>query len=173
MSKTQQNVRWIQALFLSLSCAITACTASEVESNPDMKPIACTLSVDAIVSQGAEVLVAFRLENRTEKNLEVLRYHTPLEDLIGPVFEVRYEGNILPYRGPMVKRSPPTDEDWLELNPDHSLANELDISLAWELDRKGSYSLRLNQDVSYRESGKPDVQSMPAADCPEVAFQIK
>jgi hypothetical protein len=172
MANTQLSVRWLLGLCTGMLWAVTACTASDVESNLAMKPLSCNLQVEASIRQGAEVLVTFSLKNQSETTFEVLQYHTPLEDLIGPVFEVRFEDEVLSYQGPMVKRMPPTDEDWLQLKPGGHLTNELDISLAWGLDRKGKYSLSLSRDVSYRHTGGSDVLSMPADNCPSVSFQI-
>lgn len=67
----------------------------------------------------------------------------------------------LAYQGPMVKRGPPTDEDWLQLKSAAILSNELDISRAWDLGKKGQYSLSLSQDISYRVTNSSEVLSLP------------
>ena len=172
MMKIQLNAHRICGLCIGMLWAITACTASDMESNLAMNPLSCKLQVNASIPQGAEVLVTFSLTNQSESEWQVLQYHTPLEDLIGPVFEVRFEGEVLSYGGPMVKRMPPTEEDWLQIRPGASLSNVLDISLAWALDRKGKYSLSLSQDVSYRSSAGSDVLRLSADSCPAISFQV-
>lgn len=150
----------------------SGCKASDVEPNPIMPALKCELQLQKSYPQGGEVLVNFSLSNHSESEFEVLQYHTPLEDLIGPVFEVRFGDELLSYRGPMVKRAPPTDEDWLRLLPGAVLSNELDISRAWDLTRKGQYSLSLSQDVSYRKTGSTEVLNLPVAACPTMLFAI-
>lgn len=172
MTMTQICTRGGMLALLGILFATAGCQASDVEQDLAMTPISCDMQLDDSYAQGAEVVVSFSLGNHSESEFEVLQYHTPLEDLIGPVFEVHFGSELLSYLGPMVKRGPPADEDWLQLKPAAVLSNELDISRAWDLGKKGQYSLSLSGDVSYRATGSTDVLSFAAANCPTIFFSV-
>lgn len=152
---------------------LVACTPGGASPGNDMAPLSCQLAAAATIRAATPAMVRLTLRNTTDHPLEVLRYFTPFEGLLGEVFVVRYQGEPIPYQGPMVKRGPPADEDWLPVGPGGSLSAEVDISGAWDLSRPGVYSLQLRNALSFREPGRTATTLVPAASCGSVHFSVE
>ena len=164
--------RWLAARSWLLVCVLAACTASGLDAGETMGSIQCKLEVDQANPAGEPVLLHLTLSNTSGQALEVLQYHTPFEGVLGDLFEIQYADESLTYRGPLVKRGPPTDEDWLLLESGGVLTAEVDISKAWDLSRAGEYTLRLRNDMSYRDPGSPEHSLVAAGSCQMVGFGV-
>jgi len=161
----------IQRCWLLISLwLLTACAGVEAEEKMDS--IHCNLKIDPSIQLGQPVMLQLTLHNSTSQSLEVLQYFTPFEGILGEIFELHFNGEPLSYRGPLVKRGPPLDEDWLRLEPGGDLSAEVDISHAWNLGRKGGYRLQLRNDIAYRPAGSTERQVLAAERCPEVRFSV-
>jgi hypothetical protein len=82
---------------------------------------------------GQPVTIVFMLENRSSSPLWVLTWYTPLEGLKGRIFRVLCDGKEILYKGPMVKRITPTQDDYVLIGPRKSISVEVDLSLAYTL----------------------------------------
>lgn len=91
------------------------------------------LSADPVYISGESVRIGFTLQNTSDKNLWVLKWYTPLEDIKGKIFRVTCDGREIPYEGRMVKRGDPTKDDYIFLAPKDSVFAEVDLSKAYSL----------------------------------------
>jgi peptidyl-Lys metalloendopeptidase len=105
--------------------------------------VALECRLEAAPATGGErAPVRFVLRNAGSAPVAVLDWHTPLEGLLGPIFEVRGEGRVLDYTGPMVKRGDPEADEYVVLGPGESAAETVDLALAWDLQKAGRYEIR-------------------------------
>jgi hypothetical protein len=79
------------------------------------------------------VMINFTLYNLTNEGLWVLARYTPLENLKGDIFHVVCNGKKVPYEGIMVKRGPPTEKEYVYIEPGKSISREINISSAYKL----------------------------------------
>jgi hypothetical protein len=91
------------------------------------------LSADPVYISGKPVRIGFTLQNISDKNLWVLKWYTPLEDIKGKIFQVTCDGKEILYEGRMVKRGDPTKDDYIFLAPKDSVFAEVDLSKAYSL----------------------------------------
>lgn len=120
--------------------------------------LGCTLSVPAQVRGGEPMMLRFQLTNRTGQTLYVLDWHTPLEGLLAHMLRVRHEGQELPYRGPLVKRGDPGEDDYRALPAGASVEAEIDVALAYDTDAPGRYLIAFRgplMDVARSEEQLP------------------
>jgi len=79
------------------------------------------------------IIINFTLYNLTNEGLRVLARYTPLENLQGDIFHVICEGKKIQYGGIMVKRGPPTEKEYMYIEPGRSISREINISSAYKL----------------------------------------
>ncbi|MBU8898657.1 protease [Corallococcus sp. M34] len=101
----------------------------------------CTMSVPSRVTAGQPVEVTFRLENPTSQPVHVLRWNTPLEGLMGNLFQVTRDGMDVPYQGPMLKRADPGATDYTTISPAGSAEGKVEASLAYNFREPGTYRI--------------------------------
>jgi len=172
MKRWQKSLCWLTALlWVTATCALSGSEAGS--GHPaEMETPHCNFTVAESIPSGEPVIVQIVLRNPSTNAIEVLQYHTPFEGILGDIFELRYQGEALSYQGPMVKRRPPEDEDWLPVDAGATLSAEVDISSAWKLSLPGVYSLQLRNDISYRLAEHSDSLKIAAASCGVVRFLI-
>lgn len=134
----------------------------------------CALTGPSQVGPGKPVEVLFRLTNRTQRPLFVLKWHTPLEGVRSNLFTVTRDGAGLPYQGPMVKRAAPTAGDYVTIAPGASVEARVDVSQVYEMAPPGNYQLTFRDelmDVATEQAEVPHAmdafQGMPV-ECPSV-----
>lgn len=115
-----------------------------------------TLSVDSdSFAADQPVMIHVMIANPTSHSLKLLKWHTPADDVEGPLFAIQREGLPVAYIGPLFKRPAPKHEDYLHLKAGESIAHDVDIALYYDLSAPGSY--RIVYDVSswdlYLEKG--------------------
>lgn len=137
-----------------------------------MGSLHCNLNIDQMLPAGEPVILRLTLNNSGEQPLEVLQYYTAFEGILGEIFSIQYGDESLSYQGPLVKRGPPTDEDWLLLEPGAELTAEVDLNGAWNLERPGDYTLQLKNDMTYRHSGSKENLLFAAGSCQMVDFRV-
>lgn len=110
-------------------------------------PISCKLKValDQHIING--IFVGYTIFNKSDKDLSVLKWHTPLEGFYSKLFiitneyneEIAYQG-----QGPIVKRGKPTLLDYQLIRAGRYASVKLDVSLVYDL-IPGDYKLQLNK----------------------------
>lgn len=89
-----------------------------------------------------EVLVRVTLRNGSAEPRFLLKWHTPVEGVEAPLFEVLRDGQPVRYLGIKVKRRAPGPGDYLRLAPGASLTSTVELSALYEMNVTGPYQLR-------------------------------
>jgi peptidyl-Lys metalloendopeptidase len=109
---------------------------------PGESGLIASIEAPASLVSGEAVPVKFTLTNTLSEGLYVLRWFTPLEGLAGDIFRVRRDGLHLPYHGILVKRAPPTAEDYVWLDAGGSISAEVDLAEGYDFSQPGQYTVQ-------------------------------
>lgn len=93
-------------------------------------------------ARGTDVLVRISFTNRSSQPVQLLRWRTSMEEAGMPLFEVRRDGQRVPYLGRRIKRPPPGPGDYLTLGPGSTLAETVELSSLYDMRVTGSYTIR-------------------------------
>jgi hypothetical protein len=116
-----------------------------------------SLSVDA---RHDKVLVTFRIENRGERRVGLPREIAADTELSRRLFDLReHPGEAeVPYTGRMVKRGPPSLEDYVELAPHSAHTHTIDITHAYAF-KPGTHTYMIH----YEGAALGDVRQLESA----------
>jgi hypothetical protein len=116
-----------------------------------------SLSVDA---RHDKVLVTFRIENRGERRVGLPREIAADTELSRRLFDLReHPGEAeVPYTGRMVKRGPPSLEDYVELAPHSAHTHTIDITHAYAF-KPGTHTYMIH----YEGAALADVRQLESA----------
>ena len=87
----------------------------------------------AVRERGGHPVLQISLSNHTGRPVKVLHALATEKEMYGKLFDVRdaATGQQLEYQGIMVKRGPPTEEDYLALPPGGQRRNAIDLARAY------------------------------------------
>ncbi|MBN9686518.1 MULTISPECIES: protease [unclassified Corallococcus] len=193
MGMGRSNLAWLAVL---TAAGVTACTPKPAEApaqqqapvaatpppaaEPAKEPTAmttpkleCALSVQPKAKAGEPIEVLFKLTNRSESPVWVLKWQTPLEGILGTVFQITRDGEELPYQGPMVKRAAPSADSYAAIAPGATVENTVEVTQAWDFKKPGTYRITFRDalmDVATRKEDVPraggEYQSTPVTCAP-------
>lgn len=93
--------------------------------------------------------IRVRITNNTKKSVKVLKWDTPLENMLrADIFNVSIDNEKVSYVGIKTKRGAPTEDDYIVFQPKESKTINIDISNYYKMELSGTYS------VSYKGSFK-------------------
>ena len=166
-------------LALALLAILSAhCTKAAV-SDANAQPLECRLEPVTPLTAGGNVAVRFRLTNRTDAPLWMLRWNTPFEGWRGTLFTLSLDGAEIPYQGPMVKRGDPSREEYLEIPAGESVSATVDFSEVYEIKKPGLYDVKVTgglQDVAKDAASVPrtrDGQQPMELQCEGITLDVK
>ena len=166
-------------LALALLAAFSAhCTKAAVP-NANAQPLECRLEPVTPLTAGGNVAVRFRLTNRTNAPLWILRWNTPFEGWRGTLFTLSHDGAEIPYQGPMVKRGDPSREEYVEIPAGESVSATVDLSEVYEIKKPGLYEATVTgglQDVMKDAASVPrtrDQQQGMELRCAGITLDVK
>lgn len=103
------------------------------------------------------VEVEFTITNTGDRALYLLNWYTPLEGVLGNIFKVAFQGQELPYQGPMVMRAAPLPEQYIQLVAGESKTAVVGLSDVYDFTESGEYTIAYRSpfisDVAFDESG--------------------
>lgn len=105
--------------------------------NATVRLDAATLSFEATDA----VVVRVTITNPGDRAIGILRWFTPADGVERPLFTVRRDGAPVPYVGRMVKRTAPTNESYLTLEPAAAVTSEVDLAALYPLATPGRYEV--------------------------------
>lgn len=114
-----------------------------IDTPPGRASLDCLLTAPQAVRL-AEPLVplGFTLRNEGFGAITVLRRQTPLEGILGDLFDVTLEGARRQYRGRMVKRGPPGAHEYVTIAPGSHAHATVDLAEGYDLSSLGRYRVR-------------------------------
>jgi hypothetical protein len=98
-----------------------------------------SLDILSQVPSGENVQLQFTLVNESEARLYLLRWYTPLEGIAGEILIVKRDGKLLPYRGILASRVPPTPDDYVALDAGASVSV---VAEGYDLSEPGEYTVK-------------------------------
>ena len=115
---------------------------SQPSSQPSQSGFRASLEVPPQMSSGENVQLQFTLVNESDARLYLLRWYTPLEGIAGEIFAVKRDGQMIPYRGILASRVPPTPNDYVALDAGMSVSVVVDLSEGYDLSEPGEYAVK-------------------------------
>lgn len=134
------------SLVVALGCS--ACTASDKVSQVKAMQEA---SVKELLVAGVQVAddttvsseITFYVSNNSNVAVRMLIWNTPLEsELSADVFTVTLDGMPVAYQGRMVKRSSPSDKDYLIIPAHERVESQVDMAVYYAMSEPGEYQVR-------------------------------
>ncbi|RKH38555.1 protease, partial [Corallococcus llansteffanensis] len=117
----------------------------------------CALSAPAKARVGEPVEVLFQLTNRSAQAVYVLPWQTPLEGILGTVFDITRDGEEVSYQGPMVKRRAPSESSYVTIAPGATVENRVEVTQAYDFQKPGTYRITFRNELMDVTSRKEDV----------------
>ncbi|SDR94300.1 hypothetical protein SAMN05216503_1465 [Polaribacter sp. KT25b] len=84
-------------------------------------------------------------KNFGEEKFTFLPWKTPIENsFTGEFMDIIYDSKKIEYSGIMVKRMPPTKNDYITLKPNESISGKINLLDGYKFNKKGIYSIQFN-----------------------------
>jgi len=104
--------------------------------------ISITLEFDQAQYKAKDAqLLRFTLNNDSNKNVSILKWHTPLDGFNNDMFRVEKEGKQAVYLGKVIKRGRPEIDDYIMLGPKESESLEFDLTQVYDINEAGDYTV--------------------------------
>lgn len=136
--KTGQTLLFIIYIFV-LSCNGVN-EKKTMKKQTDIK-ITYQLVSDNSYKIGEPVGIRFILSNNSGKSVYILKWYTPLEGVLGNIFNVTKDGKPVLYEGMLVKRGAADSLDYVKIRTGESVSNEIDLTKVYNLTRAGLYKI--------------------------------
>lgn len=124
-----------------------------VEENKElMRFIETEISANDNYRAGESIELSMTVTNTGKKKYTFLPWGTPIENrLTGDCLLIKHNNQILDYIGIMVKRIPPTKNDYVTLKNNETVSGKINILDGYNLNKVGVYT------IQYKEGkGLPD-----------------
>ena len=130
-------------LFLALvfPILIALLTASVVGAAPKDGPIVALSVTQAKFASSEDVLVTITIYNPTKNTVKVLKWFTPEDQTSERLFAITRNGEPVAYTGPVYKRLPATDNDYISLQAGASIVHTLNLGASYDLSQDGQYEV--------------------------------
>ncbi len=140
----------------------------------------CRISAPAKIQAGKKIPLTFTLTNKGSGAVNVLTWNTPLEGLTGTFMRVSApDGTELAYGGPMVKRAPPTAENYLRIRKGSTRERTIDLARAYSFTKPGVYRVAFTGSLADVYAGainkaRSFEQLVPlSVACPEIKLDLQ
>ena len=87
------------------------------------------------------------LTNTSNRDLSVLTWNTPLDDIVTDCLQVTRNGKTVKYDGPLVKRGLPTAKDYVTIKAGQSVETKFPVSAAYDTSQPGTYQVKLKSPI--------------------------
>ncbi|HEX4966059.1 MAG TPA: M35 family metallo-endopeptidase [Thermoanaerobaculia bacterium] len=122
------------AVFLALGSMATAAGVRSVTTTIESQ----TNNVG--VADDVNVRITYR--NDSAEDVYLLRWQTALQGIEGNLFEVRVDGQPVPYTGRLYKRGTPQASDYIRIPAGGSRSADVELTQVYDFSRTGEYTLR-------------------------------
>ncbi|WP_026354781.1 M35 family metallo-endopeptidase [Massilia niastensis] len=102
------------------------------------------------LGQEDDVVVSVTVTNTSDSPQYLLKWRTPFEGVDAPLFDVKRDGEPVPYLGALVKRGAPKQSDYFLLKPGASHTVKVELSALYDMSVTGDYQ------ISYK-TASPDL----------------
>jgi peptidyl-Lys metalloendopeptidase len=154
----QVRTVWLAAGLVAVSGVAFA--AKPATPGTIANPLRIGMVADSIGSRAFMGTVEFRVTNTSRQAMKVPSWHLPPGNLQSNLFEVTYNGKPVAYTGPQIKRSAPTEADFVVLRPGDSRLVRVDLSQSYDLSKAGEYTVKFR---SFLQGARNDSGKLVAA----------
>jgi len=123
--KISYGVKFL-AVFLAGSL-LSACAQGVSAKTPMNATVDLTVDKTSF-NESEDVILHVVITNPNSDSVKILKWFTPVDGLERSLFNVLLNGEPLPYLGKMVKRAPPTEQDYITLLAGESIASDVNLS---------------------------------------------
>lgn len=137
-------------IMLTFAIATVACSALQPQNTPapsgELKleeglHLEAELSIPETIPLCDPVELVFKVTNPSAQAVYLLTWYTPLEGILGDIFQVSDAGQELPYLGPQVMRAAPLPEQYILLEAGESATAVVDVATAYDFSDAGRYRI--------------------------------
>lgn len=148
--------------FLTFSACKNTQKASSATTNSG-EGLVTEMSVPATIKTGNPVMLKFTVFNRSAKELQFCKWHTPFEGFISSFLDIQSSNNTeVLYRGAMAKRMmPPPAEAYIKVPAGKSVSVDIDLLKGYNLSAPATYK------AVYQASGMSGLEKVN-----EITFTI-
>jgi peptidyl-Lys metalloendopeptidase len=108
-------------------------------------------------SNGAVTIV---MTNTSDKDIKILKWNTPLEkNLNANIFTIKNNKSTIKYVGVLVKRSKPTEEDYLLFKAGEKRTVTVDLPTYYQMEKEGSYTVTYHGSFKQKTPSKNKITS--------------
>ena len=133
----------ILIVFVVVFVAMFAAARLTAASAPIPPSVSVSLNVNQPAVRADEgVIVHVTIVNTGETPVRLLKWHTPVDGVQGPLFTITRDGVAASYVGRLYKRPAPTAADYIMLQPGESLVRDVDLAEFYDLSVTGDYTVR-------------------------------
>ncbi|HEY6065712.1 MAG TPA: M35 family metallo-endopeptidase [Thermoanaerobaculia bacterium] len=125
-------------LLLGMFAVANAFAAQPTRLVATTEPVAAR----SVFDRSEPLAIRFTLANESDHDVQVLRWHTPLDGFTADIFDVRLDGEPVAYTGRLVKRVAPTPGDYVTIEAGGSVSAVFDPSQGYDMSRSGRYTIR-------------------------------
>ncbi|MEP7154517.1 MAG: hypothetical protein ABI905_01995 [Betaproteobacteria bacterium] len=142
--------------------------------------IECRMSIPARVHSPAgaraNIPLTFELANKTKKTYNILNWDTPFEGFYGPYLQITGPGGEVEYRGKVVKRGPPTREEYVSIKKGDRRAITINIAPAYDFKAPGKYEIvfdgKLFDATTEKIPRTNELRTATTVECAPVSFEL-
>ena len=120
---------------------IALLTASVVGAAPKDGPVVALSVTQGKFASSEDVLVTVTIYNPTKNPVKVLRWFTPEDQTAERLFAVTRNGEPVAYTGPVYKRVPATENDYISLQAGASIVRTVNLGASYDLSQDGQYEV--------------------------------
>ena len=91
------------------------------------------------------VVITFTIINKTEQDIYVLKWNTPLEGLRSDCLEVTVNGHRVKYDSMLAKRRKPRKEDYVLIEAGKSISTKVNLDEAYDVSEQGEYVVTFDE----------------------------
>ncbi|MFG6446639.1 M35 family metallo-endopeptidase [Roseateles sp. BYS180W] len=128
--------RYLATLCAGLLLAASASAQSQDALNTQLS------APQPVLTGDVDVTVHLTVHNPTRQPMRLLTWQLPGQKLPSPLFAITRDGQPVDYLGPLVKRTPPQDKDYVRLEPGATLSYDVELTGTYDLSRDGRYDIR-------------------------------
>ena len=145
--------RWMGVA--ALVAVLVLCGTQMASAAPrGMSAIAATIETEkAFLGDADGAVVRVRLSNTGAQDLYLLHWQTAVRGVQGDIFDVRLNGEPVPYVGRLYKWARPQAEDYVRVPAGGSVSAEVDLTAHYDMSATGEYTVRYRTAVQDALSG--------------------
>ncbi len=150
---------------VGIAALAAACSASAAP-----KGVSVTLVPEkTALGQTDDVVVRVTLTNTSSVPQYILKFRTPFNGIEEALFDIRRDGQPVPYLGAHIKRAAPTKADYFVLKPGASHSVKVELSALYDMSVSGDYQIAYKTSspqlflAQPQDSGRAGIAAVDAA----------